>query len=273
MRHHGGAEDAGGQQQAVGARRSAGTRPAARSAGTRSMRTTVRQEAEQDHPEQAGDGQLERPVAAALQSQQRERDDSGDHTAGEQRNAEQQVQRDRAADHLGQVGGDGHQLGLHPHAARDRAWEVVAAQLRQVAPGGQAQLGGQRLDQHRQQVGGDDHPEQQVAVLGAGGEVGGEVARVDVGDGRDEGRTEQGEPAQPTALTDLAGGRSAVLGCGHDVSPSSWSPSSTRPCTSRVSGPPSERRCPATRIQRGPPKGSCPSTMITTPGKTPSSPR
>ena len=75
---------------------------------------------EQDHPEQAGDGPLERSVAAALQREQPERHDPGDHPAGEQRDPEQQVQRDRAADHLGQVGGDGHQLGLHPHAARHR---------------------------------------------------------------------------------------------------------------------------------------------------------
>ena len=204
------------------------------------------QEAEQDHPEQPGDGQLERPVAAGLQGQQRERDDSGDHTAGEQRDAEQQVQRDRAADHLGQIGGDGHQLGLHPHAPRHPAREVVPALLRQVAPGGQAELGRQRLDEHGQQVGRDDHPEQQVAELGARGEVGGEVAGVDVGDRRDEGRTEQGQPAQPTALADLGGGRAGVLGFGHRVSPSlrsgpaGWS--RTWPCTSRVSGPPSERR-------------------------------
>ena len=129
VRHDGGAEDAGGQQQAVGAleaRDQAGGQ-----VGRHDVDAQHRdQEAEQDHPEQPGDGQLEGPVAAALQGQQRECDHPGDHSAGEQRDAEQQVQRDRAADHLGQVGGDGHQLGLHPHAARHRAGEVVAAQLR-----------------------------------------------------------------------------------------------------------------------------------------------
>ena len=40
---------------------------------------------------------------------------------------------------------------------------------------------------------------QQVAVLGAAGDVGGEVARVDVGDGGDEGRAEHGEAAADRA--------------------------------------------------------------------------
>ena len=90
--------------------------------------------------------------------------------------------------------------------ARHRAGEVVAAQLGQVAAGGQPQLGRQRLDEHRQQVRADDHPQQQVAELGAGGEVGGEVAGVDVGDRGDERRAEDHEPAPAPARPDLRDG-------------------------------------------------------------------
>ena len=53
-----------------------------------------------------------------------------------------------------------------------------------------------RLTAHRphvaHRVGRDDHPHQQEAELRAGADVGRDVARVDVGDSRDEGGPEQG---------------------------------------------------------------------------------
>ena len=134
---------------------------------------------------------LEAPVAAALQREDREGDDGGHEAGGEQRDAEEQVQRDRRADELGEVGRHRDELGLDPQAPGDGAREVLAAQLGQVAAGRDADLGRQVLDQHRHQVRGEDHPQQQVAVLGAAGDVGGEVAGVDVGDAGDEGRAEQ----------------------------------------------------------------------------------
>ena len=74
---------------------------------------------------------------------------------------------------------------------RHPAREVLAAELGQVAAGDHADLGRQVLDQHRHQVGREDHPQQQVAVLGAAGDVRGEVARVHVGHRGHERRAEQ----------------------------------------------------------------------------------
>jgi hypothetical protein len=78
-----------------------------------------------------------------------------------------------------------------PHATGRGKW--LAAQLGQVAPGGDADLGREVLDQHRHQVGAEQDPQQQVAVLRAAGDVRREVAGVDVGDARDEGRAEQAQ--------------------------------------------------------------------------------
>ena len=64
-----------------------------------------------------------------------------------------------------------------------------------LRPGGDADLGRQVLHEHRHQVRGDDHPDEQEAVLRAAGDVRGEVARVDVGDCGDEGGAEHGEAA------------------------------------------------------------------------------
>ena len=150
-----------------------------------------------------------RPVAAALQAEDREGDDRRDQAGGEQRDAEEQVQRDRRADELGEVGRHRDQLGLDPEPERDRPREVLAAELGQVLAGRDADLRRQVLDQHRHQVRGEQHPQQQVAELRAAGDVRGEVAGVDVGDARDERRAEHRERApQPSAgpgLLELAG--------------------------------------------------------------------
>ena len=247
-----------------------GTRPSASGPTGTSIRSTVREEPEQDDAEQPGDGQLERAVAAALQREQRERHDARDHAAGEQRDAEQQVQRDRAADHLGEVGGDGHQLGLHPHEPRHRAREGVAAHLGQVAAGGHAELRGEGLDQHRDEVRRDDHPQQQEAVVRAGGEVGGEVAGVDVGDGGDEGGAEERDRSAHTApLPDLADRRRGRVGRRHVFSSSR----AHRRGRAGSGGRRARRSGRRSRTHSGPPNGSCRSTVRTTPGRTPSSPR
>ena len=116
---------------------------------------------------QPRDRALERPVPALLQRQQPEGDDARHQAADRQRQPEQQVERHRAADHLGEVGGDRDALRLHPQPDVDLAGEGVAADLGQVAAGREAELRRQRLDQHRGDVGRDDHPQQQVAVLRA----------------------------------------------------------------------------------------------------------
>ena len=160
----------------------------------------VVEEAEQHDPQQAGDRELEAPVAARLQREDPERHHGGHQAGGERWDAEQQVERDRCADELGEVGRDRDDLGLDPQSPGDRARQRVPGQLGQVAARGDADLGRQVLHEHRHQVRGDDHPHQQVAVLGAAGDVGGEVARVDVGDGGDERGPEEREAAADRAL-------------------------------------------------------------------------
>ena len=75
--------------------------------------------------------------------------------------------------------------------------------LREIGPAGDAQLGRQRLQQHRHQIAGDDDPQQGVAKLRAALDVGGEIARVDVGNAGDECRPHKGqdlfEAPPPTA--------------------------------------------------------------------------
>ena len=72
-----------------------------------------------------------RAVAARLQREDAERDDGGHQAGDERRHAEQQVERDRGADELGEVGRDGDRPRPAPRArASTRPREVLAAQLR-----------------------------------------------------------------------------------------------------------------------------------------------
>ena len=127
---------------------------------------------------------------------------------------------DRGADELGQVGGHRDDLGLQPEHHVRPAAEPFPAQFGQAAAGGQPGLGGEVLHQDGHQVGHHDDPHQLVAVLGAAGEVGGEVPRVDVGDRGHERRAQQArrraDPAPRLHLPqrDLAAGRGP--GGGHD---------------------------------------------------------
>jgi hypothetical protein len=76
---------------------------------------------------------------------------------------------------------------------------MPAAKLCQALVGDDAQLGGQRLEQHRHQVGEQHHPEQQVAELRAALDVGGKVPWVHVGDRGDHRRPGEGQEAAQTA--------------------------------------------------------------------------
>ena len=67
--------------------------------------------------------------------------------------------------------------------------------LGEIAAGDDAELGGQGLRHHRHQIGGDDDPQQRVAVARAGLDVGREIAGVHVGDRGDDGWAGEDEHA------------------------------------------------------------------------------
>jgi len=60
---------------------------------------------------------------------------------------------------------------------------MIAAGLRQIAAGGDAEFGGEMLQQDRHEIGNHDDRQQRVTKLRAAREVGGPVAGVHVADG------------------------------------------------------------------------------------------
>ncbi len=91
-------------------------------------------------------------------------------------------------------------ISLTTHIAHTNGrGKQIAAQFCKVPSGDDAELGGQRLEQHGDQVGGDHDPEEIVAVFRAGLDVGGVIARVHVGDRGDHRGAGKREPCHSAA--------------------------------------------------------------------------
>ena len=128
------------------------------------------------------------------------------HPPGKQRQAEQQIEGDGTADHFGQIGGDGDDLGLHEEHEPTAVAHALAKDFRQALACDDAQLGGLVLDQYAHAVGDYEHPDQQIAISCAGSDVGGHVTRIHIGYGRHESRPENAR--QCVSVTFLAHGLS-----------------------------------------------------------------
>ena len=91
---------------------------------------------------------------------------AGQYRRRKERNAEQQIEAERRAEKLGQVGRHRHQLRRRPTCPRrPGAGNAVAADLGQVAAGGDAELGREDWISIAIRFADDDDPDQQVAVL------------------------------------------------------------------------------------------------------------
>ena len=77
--------------------------------------------------------------------------------------------------------------------------------------GDEAELGGEVLDDHREDVRGHKDPHEQVPVACARGDVGGDVSGVDIGDGRDEGGAEEGDELVVVLGVRAGHGKSSLL--------------------------------------------------------------
>lgn len=127
VRHHGGAEHRRGEQDGVGACEPGHETGGGVGGGDVGEQQTA-QEPDGDDRQHAHHDVFEGALTSTVvYRQDQHRHGAGDETADEQWKAEQQVQSDRAADDLGDVGGDGHDLGLDPERAPRGGSEPVAS--------------------------------------------------------------------------------------------------------------------------------------------------
>ena len=185
MRHHRRADDAEREIEHVGilddldGRREAADHLAPIGIGHGDLNA----EADGDDQEQRHHERLDITEAELLHPQDQKHVERGEQHADLERNAEQEIEPDRRADHLGQIGGADGELGERPERNGDIAREGVAAGLRQVAARGDAEPDAERLQHDRHQVRQQRDGQQRVAELRAAGERGRPVAGVHVADG------------------------------------------------------------------------------------------
>jgi len=163
VRHDRRADDPGGQQDALRAAE-AGHDEVGRDVPRVGARVDdLPGERDEDDSGERRDARLEPPESHLLETEDREGSGPRDQSRHEQGDVEQQVEPQSRPHHLGDVGGHRDDLRLDPQADRRRARKRLPAELREVPPGSDPQLRRLGLDQHRDQVRRDDHPEEQIA--------------------------------------------------------------------------------------------------------------
>ena len=184
-------------------------------------RTTSKRERDDDHADERRDDGLEPAEAARCRARIAKATTPAISAGRKERDAEQQVEPERRADELGEVGRHRDHLGLQPEPdRRGLAGSARGSTSGRFLPVAIPSFAAQRLHEHRHQVRGEHDPEQQVAELRAGGDVGREVARIDVGDRGDERRPEERPEAADAvacALERLLGGDEDASFAGKDV--------------------------------------------------------
>ena len=135
VRHDGRAEHADRKDCAFGATECR-HQPGYSLLGVRRRGDQSRQETDGDDRQHSGDDTLERLLApGVLQEQQAGRHRGGDECTSHQRQAEEQVERDRAAHDLRQIGRHGDQLSLDPVTDPRHGGVAARHQRRQRLPG------------------------------------------------------------------------------------------------------------------------------------------
>ena len=126
--------------------------------------------------------------------------------ADDERDVQEQREADGAAEEFGEVGRHRRHFADDPQGPDRSRRKMLAAQFGEIAPGDDAELGRQRLEQHGGDIGRQHHPQERIAVFRPGLDVGGEIAGVyigDRGDHRGAGEQERASPA-PSACQDVA---------------------------------------------------------------------
>ena len=114
--HDGRAENAGGEPEHASLRHDLAARTQARSgrAPVGIREGELRSETTRRQQNQCGDDAFEASLPKALQPKHRESESPGEHYAHRQRQAEEQLQRHRAADDLRKIAGDDRDLAKPP---------------------------------------------------------------------------------------------------------------------------------------------------------------
>ena len=196
VRHHRGAEDADGHVE-LRAGEQVRHEPRGHPRNRRLAQKHLDEKAAADGCHQHQNEGLELANAKLLNQQQQEHVATGDQNAPENRDAHEQIQADRRAEHFRQIAGGNGDFAKAEENVVHRARVIVVACLGQVAAGHQPQPGAQGLQQNGHGVAHQQDPDQPVTELGAALKVGGPVAGVHIAHGNQVRRTGKRKQATP----------------------------------------------------------------------------
>ncbi len=154
VRHHRRADDADrNEEHLLVAEKLRGRDEAERDAAeARPGENQLRGEASADRENEHGHERFDIAEAFVLQKEHDHHIEHGDDAAPHQRDAEEKLERDGRADDFREVASGDRSFAEHPEADDGRLRIVIAAGLREVASGGDAQLHAKVLEQDRHQV-------------------------------------------------------------------------------------------------------------------------
>ncbi len=199
MRHHGRTENAQCEVEHFGVGHDLGGRRKAADhlAPIRVGHGDLNAETHGDDAQQRNDEGFHPAKAELLQVQDQEHVERSDHDADFERNAEDQIEADRRADHFRDVGGDDGDFSQRPEREGDRSRKGIAASLREIAAGSDGETRAERLQHDRHDVGHQRHGQQCVTKLRSTCERGRPVAGVHVADRNKVAGTDEREGSFP----------------------------------------------------------------------------
>lgn len=113
-------------------------------------------EASGDSSDEGDDECFDETEAAALESENDQDVESGDDHAGKKRQAKEEFERNGGAKDFGKIASGDGDFANDPKSDGSAAGVMLAASLRQVATGGDAEFGGERLEKHGHDVADED---------------------------------------------------------------------------------------------------------------------
>ena len=164
-------------------------------------------------------------IPKSLQSQQQKHVEPGNNDGPEQRDVEQQIESDGAAEHFGQIAGPNSHLAHQPVGPARPCGIPVAAALGEVFARNHAEAGGNHLHEDRHQAGEADHPQQSILELRSALQIRSPVAGIHVADADENCRTDESPPLAPEPGVMVRDGNGAMNAFERDqetFSPESW---------------------------------------------------
>src|SRR5579859_827295 len=150
-------------------------------------------EAGGDGEDEGDDERFEHAEAAALKEEDDENIESGENDAEKKRNVKEELERDGGAEDFGEVASGDGDFADDPKKDGGEARVSLATGLGEIAAGDDAELGGERLQEHCHEIAEKNDAEERVAELRAALKVGGPIARVHITDGDEVTGAGEGE--------------------------------------------------------------------------------